>query len=153
MQIHLIYIYLNRGGLYALEKMKEKHEYFIDDALVNSFKKFPIFTLWEIELDLKESLVRKTINEMYDSSKPENPNKKDTNEINSIISIYLNRDLTKSRTRTNFKNKILKIDTKSSVIKIIDDFSNLFKNKNVDLITINKELDSLKNKLQRIING
>ena len=90
---------------------------------------------------------------MYDSSKPENPNKKDTNEINSIISIYLNRDLTKSRTRTNFKNKILKIDTKSSVIKIIDDFSNLFKNKNVDLITINKELDSLKNKLQRIING
>ncbi len=150
---NLIYIYLNRGGLYALEKMKEKHEYFIDDALVNSFKKFPIFTLWEIELDLKESLVRKTINEMYDSSKPENPNKKDTNEINSIISIYLNRDLTKSRTRTNFKNKILKIDTKSSVIKIIDDFSNLFKNKNVDLITINKELDSLKNKLQRIING
>lgn len=150
---NLIYLYIYRGGLLALEKMNKKNEYFVDDRLIESFKNFPIFKLWENELLLKESFVRTIINDMYDSSKPENPNKKNLNEINNIISMYLNRDLTKSRTRTNLKNKIFKIDPKSNIIRIIDDFSKFYKNRSINQNAKNIEFDLFKNKLARLING
>lgn len=150
---NLIYIYLYRGGLEALERMKEKHEYFIDDQLINSFKNFPIFKLWENELAINESQIRKTVNDMYDSSKPENSNKKNTMEINDVISTYLRRDLRVTRTRNDFKKKILAIDSKSNIIKSIDDFSKLVKNSSITSEVKDKEFEILKNKLQKIING
>lgn len=147
---NLIYIYLFNGGIESLEKMKRNSEFIISDEIIESFKEFPIFKLWRNELDTKDSFIRKIVNDMYESSKPENPNKKN---INQIISDYLTRDLTKSRTRTNLKNKITQVDSRSGALKIINDFNIIYRNKTVNQAEKNKEYINLMDKLKRFING
>lgn len=117
----LIYVYLYRGGIQTLETLRSKYKFLIDGRAIDSYINFPLFKIWEKEMNKSNSVARRLINEMYESSKPDK-NKKNNNDLNRIIIEYLKKDLSNKRILTNFKNKIKTIDSESSIIKYIGDF-------------------------------
>jgi hypothetical protein len=119
----LLYIYLYQGGVQTLENLRDRYNFFISERVINSYKNFPLFKIWEKEINVSNGIARKLINEMYESSKPDR-NKKNINDINKIVANYLKRNLLNKTVLTNFKTKIKAIDSDSSIIKTIESFYN-----------------------------
>ncbi|MDV3628501.1 hypothetical protein CMU78_09465 [Elizabethkingia anophelis] len=117
----LIYVYLYRGGIQTLETLSNKYKFLMNERIIDSYINFPLFKIWEKEMNKSNSVARRLINEMYESSKPDK-NKKNNNDLNRIIIEYLKKDLLNKRILTNFKNKIKAIDSESTIIKHIEDF-------------------------------
>jgi len=156
----LIYDYIYKGGIKSLENIQDKH-LFIEDFTIESFKEFPLFKIWENELQVKNSEVQKFINEIYESSKQDSSKVKINEEINSIINIYFKRKLDSSKTLNNFYKKVKAVSTNHESLKLISKLRNEMKEyesfdserKLRNLEEKNKKVNIFKNELNNIING
>ncbi|WP_336688730.1 MULTISPECIES: hypothetical protein [unclassified Chryseobacterium] len=119
---HLMYIYLYRGGVNSLGNIRKKNRALVNDRIIKAYLNFPLFKIWKKEIDDPNSIVRKVINKMYDSSKEDNAKRKKNQSISKVVDDYLKKDLWNKRTLTYFKNKIIDIDPNSSIIKLVEDF-------------------------------
>ncbi len=145
---HLMLIYMYDGGIYSLRRMKRKNPNLVNDELIKVYVKFPLFKIWKREVDDSNSIVRKVVNDMYNSSKIDNTKKKKNQSINKIITDYLKKDLWNKRTLTYFKSKVTNIDPNSYIIKLIEDLYD-----KVDIITDeDKRTIILKNFNNAILN-
>lgn len=117
----LMFIYIYNGGIYSLQRMKRKNPNLVNDDLIKVYIKFPLFKIWKMEIEDSNSIVRKVVNNMYDSSKVDNTKMKKNHNVNKIIADYLKKDLWNKRTLTYFKSKIIGIDPNSYIVKLIED--------------------------------
>ncbi|UPQ76747.1 hypothetical protein [Chryseobacterium nepalense] len=119
----VIFIYLYRGGINTLENLKNKYKYFITESIIDSYRNFPLFRIWQNEINSSNSTAKRLVNEMYESSK-QDKSKSRKSDLNKIVNNYLKKDLFNKTVLTNFKTRIKAIDSESSLIKLIENFYN-----------------------------
>lgn len=157
----LIYEYLFEGGLKSLKSISSNHEYIVNDEVIESYTDFPLFKLWQDELESEKSIIADLVNNIYESSKSDYSKIKINVQLNNLFKTYLSRNLEGSRTLSNFQNEIKKLSPNHDSIKIIDEFKEYLKkynelndfDKKEKITEKDKKLNDLKNYLQNILNG
>lgn len=148
----IAYEHIHNGGKVALEKILLLNDN-NRDRIINSFENFPLFKIWENEINSNSNEIKKEYIKIYNSSKLEfyltDKMKKD---ILYYISEFSSKSFTVAKT-TYFFNKIKNENEKALLLKEISNFKNAYFKKNVNNDEKSELLNNFIEYLKELIDG